>query len=191
MKRVPVYLIAGVLLALSAFVPKALAVTTPTFPTCANPQGTLVVSYSDGTHGIPGSPASYSGSDAVYRLSDTALSQCFCSVYGEGIQTNWWKASSLTDSDVAILKSEGWISIPDGSVWGLDPGPYMALNSNYICGGIGGGEVLGLGTGGDVLGLATTGNIATVYTVFSLAFILLGVGILIPRNPYSYDKTNR
>lgn len=189
MKRVQFQVIAVVLLSLFVGVPKVFALTYPTFPTCANPQGTLVVSYGDGTHGIPGSPNSYTGSDAVYRLSDTTLSQCFCSVYGEGIQTNWWKASSLTDAEVAILKSEGWISIPDGSVWGLDPGPYMATNSNYLCGGIGGGDVLGLGTGGGVE-LASTGNIRTVYGVFALAFILLGVGLLIPRNPYYHGKTN-
>jgi len=191
-KNVQFQLIAGVLLALFLWVPKALAVTTPTFPECANPQGTLLVSYADGTHGIPGSPTSYTGSDAVYRLSDTSLSQCFCSVAGEGIQTNWWKVSSLTESEIAVLKSEGWTSIPDGSVWGLDPGQYMALNSNYACGGIGGGDVLGITTGGDILGLATTGNIATIYTVFSLALILLGVGILLPQEAaYYHDKTNR
>jgi hypothetical protein len=191
MKHMSVQLIAGMLLTLFLGVPKALAVTTPTFPICANPQGTVVVSYTSGTHGIPGSPTSYSGSDAVYRLSDTALSQCFCSTNGEGIQTNWWKVSSLTDSEIAILKSEGWISIPDGSVWGLDSGPYMALNSNYLCGGVG-GSVLGLGTGGgDILGLATTGNIATVYSVFSLALLLLTVGIVLPQTSTSYDKTNR
>ncbi|KKS89070.1 MAG: hypothetical protein UV63_C0025G0008 [Microgenomates group bacterium GW2011_GWC1_43_11] len=191
MKRISFLYLVSLLFTFFFGIPKVFAFAYPTFPTCANPQGTLLVSYPDGTHGIPGSPTSYTGSDAVYRLNDTTLTQCFCSTYGEGIQTNWWNASSLTDDEVAILRSEGWVSIPDGSVWGLDPGPYMAKNSDYLCGGIGGADVLGLGTGGDILGLATTGNIATVYSVFTLAIIFLGVGILIPRNPYYHDQSNR
>ena len=74
------------------------AISTPSFPSCANPQGVVRASYSEGVHGIVGSSATYTGSDAVYTLSDDTVTQCFCSVDGAGIQTNWWKASSLSSS---------------------------------------------------------------------------------------------
>lgn len=174
-------------LALSMAAP-AYAVTTPTFPSCANPQGEVKVSYSEGTHGIVGSTATYTGRDTVYTLSDNSLTQCFCDKDGLGIQTNWWKASSLTESEIEILKADGWYYLPTGNLWGLAQDPYLAKNYNYSClpsgsntpssnsssvqgdNGIGGGEE------GEVLGLAATGNSLTLILVFSLglAFILLG-----------------
>ena len=91
------------------------AVTIPDFSSCANPQGSLKVSYSQGTHGVPGSANSYTGSDSVYTLSDNTLVQCLCADNGQGTQTNWWKVSSLTAEEVAVLVSQGWTQIPDGS----------------------------------------------------------------------------
>jgi|CXWL01.1.fsa_nt_gi hypothetical protein len=168
------------LLFLFCFVSPALAVdglTQPTFPSCLNPQGTLIVNYSEGTHGIVGESVSYSGSDQVYRVSDSTLTQCFCSVDGDGIQTNWWKTGSLSQSQIDTLKNLGWYLIPDGSLWGLEKTTYMAKNENYSClpGGTGGGEVLGTTTSryGQVLGLATTGNLDLA--LFSL---FAGVGLL-------------
>jgi len=154
------------------------AAQTPSFPSCVAPQGVLKAQYSSGTHGIPGNTDEHRGSDSVYQVSDTTLVQCFCSENGSGTQTNWWKVSSLSQNEIAVLKSEGWILIPDGSAWGLDQGEYLTKNSSYQCsssGGIG-GPVAGAG---QVLGLATTGNIAIIYLLFILGSVFVGSEILL------------
>lgn len=169
---------------LSASVGKAYGVTTPAFPVCANLQGEVKVSYDSGIHGVPGNSSTLTGKDTVYALSDATLTQCLCTVNGDGIQTNWWKVSSLTEEEKNILISQGWILIPDGLAWGLKEGPYFAKNSNYACtsthsedsGGGRGGAVLGASTQA-VLGLATTGNILFILTVILTGFALLGTGI--------------
>lgn len=129
----------------------ALAVDIPNFPTCSNPQGTIKVSYSDGTHGIVGDNAQYTGSDTVYQLDNGNLAQCFCSTNGAGIQTNWWKDSSLSEEERQILINSGWIYIPNGALWGLESTAYMTYNSTYSCqantGGGGGGGSGGPGDG--------------------------------------------
>ncbi len=107
-------------------------VSVPSFPGCPNPGGQLKVSYSTGTHGIPG-VGEFSGSDSVYTLSDTTLVQCFCSPTNAGTQTNWWKVSSLSHEQVAQLRSEGWIFIPTGADWGLEDLPYLAKNIAFNC----------------------------------------------------------
>ena len=155
------------------------AVTTPTFPTCANPQGVLKVSYSTGSHGIVGVNTEQKGSDSVYTLSDGTLMQCFCSDDGSGIQTNWWKVSLLTDAQIKVLKIQGWFYVPNGALWGLSEAPYMAYNSSYSCrgigGGTGGGEILAASTQLPVvLGLAGTGT-----TRMILGFTLGGIILLI------------
>jgi hypothetical protein len=187
--------------------PQAFAVVSPTFPSCSNPQGTVKVSYAQGTHGIVGSGATYSGSDAVYTLTDNSLTQCFCSVEGNGIQTNWMKAGEISQDQIKVFESQGWVFIPTGAAWGLEDVPYLAQNANYSClpqsgGGSGGGtgvsdgrteslgclhtdcsnqqgaQVLGISTG-QVLGLATTGNIAFVLSVFILGFASLTTGAVL------------
>ena len=55
------------------------------FPVCASPEGSVKSQYSSGTHGIPGSSATYQGSDTVYQLSKDKLTPCFCALYGSGI----------------------------------------------------------------------------------------------------------
>lgn len=112
---------------------QALAIDVPNFPTCSNPQGTIKISYPDGTHGIVGDSNQYTGKDTVYQLDNGNLSQCFCSASGQGIQTNWWKISSLDSEQIQILKNDGWFYIPNGALWGLEEIPYMAINSNYSC----------------------------------------------------------
>ncbi len=113
--------------------------TIPTFPSCQIPQGELKAFYPNGTHGIPGSSSEYTGSDAVYFLTEETLAQCFCPVGGEGIQTNWWKVSELTIEQIESLVADGWIYVPNGAEWGLDEAPYLAKNETYVCaGGIGG-----------------------------------------------------
>ena len=111
-----------------------LAVETPNFPSCTSPTGSVKVSYDSGIHGIPGDSGQYVGSDIVYTVSDTTLVQCFCAASGSGIQTNWWRDNSLSQQQINQLIGDGWIYIPDGSAWGLDPVPYLAKNSNFNCG---------------------------------------------------------
>lgn len=171
-------LLVSTILALSLFyrAPVVQAVTPPDFPACANPQGTLQVSYEDGIHGIAGKTAEYKGSDSVYKLGDTTWLQCFCSQEGEGIQTNWWKVSSLTEDDIQILKNQGWSFIPTGALWGLDDEPYMAKNAPYACT----GKILAsaASTAESVLGLASTGNISLIYGLASVGAGSLFLGIL-------------
>lgn len=119
----------------------------PQFPSCPNPGGTLIVSYPDGTHGIPGDSNTYTGSDSVYSINSTQNVQCFCASNGSGIQSNWWKAGSISQKDIDTLRNLGWIFIPDGSLWGLDPVAYMVKNENYNCNGGGNGGNGGSGGG--------------------------------------------
>lgn len=123
-------------LALSLVFPQVvLGVDTPNFPACVSAQGTIVASYPSGTHGIVGDTGTYTGSDTVYKINDVTLVQCFCSENGSGIQTNWWKISSLTEEQLNQLKAEGWVYVPNGAAWGLEDTAYMAKNSNYSCNG--------------------------------------------------------
>lgn len=175
----------GVLLLLiGTIVPKANAQTVPSFPSCSNPQGSVKVSYSEGTHGIVGNGGTFTGSDTVYTLSDTTSMQCFCADNGDGTQTNWWHAATLTPEEIQILKNQGWISVPNGELWGLAAGEWLALNSSYRCGGgIGGGDILAASTSvPDVLGLATTGNIVTIYALAGFGLASLVVSFLLKKN---------
>jgi hypothetical protein len=185
-----------------ALITPVYAVSAPNFPLCTNPQGTLKVSYANGTHGIVGSTATYEGKDSVYQVSDTTSMQCFCSVNGSGIQTNWWNASSLSEEQVNQLKAEGWYYVADGGLWGLDSDPFVAQNHTYSClpqdggtGGpgdgksdgrsscpectqapIGGGDVLGISTEGQVLGLASTGDLLKILAIFGYAAVFFLIG---------------
>ncbi len=109
------------------------AIDIPAFPSCQSPSGTVVVNYSSGVHGIPGDSGQYIGSDIVYTVSDSQLVQCFCADSDSGIQTNWWKISSLTSDQINYLKNLGWIYIPSGLPWGLQDAPYMAQNTTISC----------------------------------------------------------
>lgn len=166
------------------------AQVAPDFPTCSNPQGTIRVQYSEGVHGIAGSSSEFSGSDTVYDVDDITHIQCFCSEDGDGIQTNWWKVSSLSQQEIDVLRNLGWAFIPSGLTWGLDDSSYFAQNKDYACGGSdsssddnndsGNGEVLGTSTSSDqegaVLGLAATGNSLALYTflIAGLIFVVSG-----------------
>jgi hypothetical protein len=140
---------------------------------------------------IVGSTETFVGRDAVYTLSDGTLTQCFCSVSGSGIQTDWWKASSLSADEINILESLGWIYVPAGNLWGLEEAPYIVKNSTYNClptttttrtsssssnnGSTTNGSVLGDSTSieGEVLGMAATGNTRDIILSFTLGFVLL------------------
>ncbi len=142
------FLLLGLLLPLTSLAVSELVV--PNFPACTSPTGSLKISYDSGIHGIVGDTNTYVGSDQVYIVNDSQLSQCFCSSAGNGIQTDWWKVSSLSQSQIATLEKLGWIFVPSGSAWGLDDSPYMAKNFPYSCltGGNGGGSNGGTGGGG-------------------------------------------
>ncbi len=132
-QKISSFLLAGILLLSVAGQVRALDL--PNFPTCPNPGGTVIANYPSGVHGIAGSTLTYTGSDVVYKIDDSKVVQCYCSPNGSGIQTNWWKASSLTSKQKADLIATGWVYIPDGSEWGLDPSDWMAYNISFTCGG--------------------------------------------------------
>lgn len=161
----------------------AYAITIPPFTDCVAPSGTVKASYDNGTHGIVGNSGIFTGSDKVYTISDKSLTQCFCPNNGDGIQTNWFKVSNLTENEIDSLKNQGWILVLDGSIWGLEKAPYLAKNHSFNCkGGVGGTEIsktysidYGDGTGGgEILGLATTGTAKNI-----LALTMLGLGFII------------
>lgn len=182
---------------ISAFVAPAFAVTDPNFPSCLNPQGQLKVAYTQGTHGVPGDTNTYNGSDSVYTIDEATTTQCLCTVNGSGIQTNWWKVSSMSEEQVSVLVNQGWIFIPDGSAWGLENAPYLAKNLNFACGsttttttdngdGLGCAvhdcsshpQVLAAKTQA-VLGLASTGNITFLLSVVSLGIAFITGGLIL------------
>lgn len=181
------FLVSALIIAFVA-VPTVSAVTTPDFPACANASGTIISSYPNGIHGIVGRTNTYTGSDVVYQLSESTVMQCFCGPDGQGIQTNWWRASSLSEENIQVLKVQGWHYVPNGSLWGLENDPYMAQNISYNCqpgkpgsnddpnrAGTGGGDILAASTG-DVLGLAATGDAVLVYGTFMAALLFLLIG---------------
>ncbi len=165
----------GIVLAavmLIASVRPSYATTAPYFPSCLNHSGELKSFYSYGTHGIVGDPREFKGTDGVYTLDDNRVIQCFCPDTGDGIQTVWWKVSSLTQSQIDDLVRQGWHYVPFGEKWGLQADPYLAKNSSFACiGGKGGGSST---EEGQVLGLASTGNIRLIALLTTL-----GVGLYI------------
>lgn len=184
--------------------PSVHALTTPSFPSCLNPQGTLKVKYDNGEHGIVGKQGTFSGSDAVYITSDSTYTQCFCPLDGNGVQTNWWKFSDLDPDEIKSLTYNGWTLIHDGSLWGLTADQYLATNTSYSClargggnggsggssnssGGSGGGSssssnngISGIG-GGEILGLAFTGDVIVLYGLVVIGAISLLTGAVMER----------
>lgn len=181
----------GMFFAVSATSVKA--VETPSFPQCPNPGGVLIAKYDSGVHGVPGDATTYTGKDSVFKLNDAQVVQCLCPDSGSGVQTLWWKNPGLSAEDQAKVISQGWIRVPNGSLWGLDNTEYFAKNSNFSCneGGTGGstngssdskssstsssnsssGSILGVTT------LAGTGNTMTILGVFFLAAGALVAGL--------------
>ncbi len=108
------------------------AQSNPSFPSCNAPQGSVIASYSEGTHGVPGDSTTYTGADNVYQVSGNQVLQCFCGG-SNGIQSNWWKVGNLSSGDISYWQSQGWTYIPDGSAWGLESTGYLAYNAHYTC----------------------------------------------------------
>lgn len=163
------------------------AYQVPSFPSCTNPSGNIKVEYVSGQHAIVGDSKLHEGSDKVYSLFDGNVLQCFCPENGEGIQTNWWKISSLSQNDISSLKNQGWHFIPSGRDWGLDSDPYLAKNENYNCKGNGGGggeskndSGAGIGGGGDILSsFAPTGDNWMVFLIiiFGVSLVLAAISL--------------
>jgi hypothetical protein len=182
----PLFFLAYLLVANSTF-----AVNIPDFPLCPNPGGTVIASYDEGTHGIVGDYNTHTGSDKVYKTTDTTYVQCFCPTAGnDGIQTKWWNASSLTEDEIKGLQNSGWIFVGNGAEWGLINDPFIAMNSSFSCnGGTGGGggssqssSSSNQGSQGQVLGASTTVLAATNSSLILprvLAAILIALAISI------------
>ena len=188
----------SILLLLIALSPRpVMAAPNTEFSACINPQGQLIADYSNGTHGIVNNTGSYSGSDKVYKLSNGNVMQCFCPPDNQGIQTNWLKNTGFTEAEVAVLKNQGWTSVPDGSVWGLEPVQYLAMNSSYSCAGTSNPTPNNPGSNNpgpsnnstpSVLGanttvlttLANTGDSLLLYSTLSFGLALILVGIFLP-----------
>lgn len=173
---------------------KALAIDTPQFPLCVNPTGQLIASYDSGVHGIPGDSNTHTGSDKVYSVNADQLIQCFCAEDGTGIQTNWLKVGSISETERKSYERDGWIYIPNGSLWGLENTAYIAKNSRYVCKSTSasGGNQSSTGTGGSSqgfsavfdgsTGLASTGNTKTTLAFFLGGIVLLIIGTVFKRN---------
>jgi hypothetical protein len=73
-----------------------------------------------------------------------------------------------------LLQSQGWISIPNGSDWGLESGQYLAKNDSFVCGGNNAIQ-------GEVLGLANTGDMQAIVGLFSFGIMALISGVLLKR----------
>lgn len=171
-----------------AFLMSAAAVfaSDPPLFSCQNPVGDVSASYNTGTHGVPGDSTRYYGSDEVYKIDEIHTLQCLCIQNSEtGIQSNWWKVSSLPAEEREVFLRRGWELVPDGSRWGLDTAPYLVKNAEFSCGGHGGhdsddhdhhhsdddqesiGEILSATT------LAATGDIKTLL-MLALGTVLFG-----------------
>ena len=126
------YILASALLLAISAVPVSAA---PGFPACSSPEGTLKVSYESGWHGIIGTGANHEGSDSVYTINGSQLLQCFCPAGDNdaGTQTDWWKISGLSESEINAYRLQGWVFVPSGLDWGLDDASFLAKNSSFDC----------------------------------------------------------
>jgi hypothetical protein len=159
--------------ACSLFAPRALA-SDAQQASCLVPNGTAVVHYDTGIHGIVGRQEIFEGSDTVYKYENGSL-QCYCDPRGVGIQTNWVNAKNFSQQQIDTYVNDGYKYVASGAAWGLENAPYVAKNSSYSCRGIGGGGGTGGGsssnnsgsqstggTGGGADLLAATGNWGTI-----------------------------
>lgn len=186
------------------------AQSIPSFPSCPNPGGELIASYDSGIHGVPGDATEFTGSDQVFKLNDTQVVQCLCPDSGSGVQTLWWKDSGLSEDEISVITKQGWIRIPNGSLWGLDDAQYFAKNSNFNCKDNGddhhddddddddhghsngksthkssSSSSSSTSTGGQVLGastLAATGSWGSIVAAFAVAFLAFSMARKLSKN---------
>jgi len=169
------------------------AVSEPSLFSCRSPIGSTLANFNEGTHGIAGDSATYTGSDRVYKIDSDHVVQCFCpSDSNDGIQSNWFKLSDNNQNAIAYYQKLGWIYVPSGKAWGLDDAAYIVKNESYSCHGDagGGGSTLGISSSdpgkilgksrsiGSILGtdtLAATGNdkMIALYVFFGFSSALI------------------
>lgn len=149
----------------------AFAVSDPPLFSCELPVGTLVSSYDQGVHGIPGKTKTYTGSDRVYRVDESHVLQCFCPANGgEGIQSNWWSIGELDAADRGFFERRGWVFVPTGSIWGLQDTAYLVKNDPTSCGNN------GRGGGGEVENDSVSINMPSIWTPPSNTTALAATG---------------
>lgn len=122
----------------------------PSFPACPGGSGNIKANYPEGQHAIIGVTGLQFGSDKVFSIADNNFLQCYCPPQGSGTQTDWLAADNISQVDKNNLITQGWVLIPNGADWGLQPIPYLAKNSSFSCGGGsngGGGGSSGGGSG--------------------------------------------
>src|SRR5437868_3093497 len=92
------------------------AFTVPASGSCINPPQNVYNFQNPGTHYVAGTTDSYPGTDSVFALdgngqdtlSSSSVMQCLCPENGKGVQTNWWKATDLSEFDMKTLEAQGW-----------------------------------------------------------------------------------
>lgn len=168
---------------------QAQAINDPPLFSCQNPIGGTIASYSTGVHGIPGDSSTHTGSDTVYTVDQNHVLQCFCSENNDrGIQSNWWKVSDLSTTEIDFFQRRGWVLVANGQAWGLDAAPYLVKNDSFSCKGTGGGGNSSSsgsdnGVGGGSSSTTSTGSILGTSTLAAtgsaqqIAF-LLSIGLL-------------
>jgi hypothetical protein len=197
MKKYFAILIALLMIFVSVAAKPAAAISAPEFPFCLNPQGTVVASYKEGSHGIVAYSTAFSGSDVVYKLANSNVMQCFCDTSGNGIQTNWLKAAGASEDDIKSMQAQNWTYVPNGSAWGLEDVPYFAKNSFFNCkpsiGGGSGGDGRSSGSAssasssssndlaGKVLGLAFTGSSEYIFNLWLYGLVATAFGVWMKR----------
>jgi len=107
------------------------AYANPSFGSCLNPQVSASQINVGNNHGVIGIGA-FDGTDTIYSVNGYVM-QCLCASNGKGYQTDWVKASGMSQGDIDSYKAQGWIYTPYGEDWGLEKGPYLAKNTEYTC----------------------------------------------------------
>lgn len=157
----------------------AFAVSTPDFGSCLNPQVGASQVNNGNNHGVAGQTTTYPGTDTIYNLSNGNVLQCLCPDSGSGIQTNWLKVNGLSNDDVSVLESQGWIYVATGSSWGLDDTPYLAQNSDYSCRGEGPTPTPNPVVESSTQSLAYTGSAVAIYGLILAGVTSLIAGLLL------------
>lgn len=186
-KLIASLVMAPLFMALSAT--SASAYSVPDFGTCLNPQVSASQENTGSNHGVVGyTNQAFSGTDKIYSLADGNVMQCLCTNDGKGYQTNWLKATNISESDRKVLESKGWEYFADAGSWGLS-GAYLAKTNTYECVACTPTPTTTPGptatptptAKGEVLGLAPTGNITFIYGLIVAGATALIAGIILRR----------
>ena len=108
---------------------------------CGDIHGTLVAKYPSGWHWIVSFSPNQWGADKVKNVGYDNYIQCFCPrklegfepLFRHGVQTNWLKASNVSNETQQKLLSQDWLWVNNGADFGLAPEPYLAKNIKWDC----------------------------------------------------------